>query len=268
MAEHDPQQARQIEDFWRLYLTSGEFEPERRQRRFFRYLPGHTRCKNCYAPFDGLGSGVVRLLYGKIPSKMNPQLCNICEVYAAKFQGGAEVELTLLFVDVRGSTSLAEQMTPMDYSRLINRFYATATQAMVNTDALIDKIIGDQAAGIYVPGFAGSQHAERALEAAKRILAGTGHGGGRTPWIPLGAGIHTGVAFVGSMRSEEGVSDITVLGDAANIAARLSSVAGIGEILISEQASTKIGLEPHGYERRSIMLKGKSTPVEVVVHPV
>ncbi len=268
MDKEDNTQALQVEKFWRQYLTTGEFEPERRQRRFFRRLPGHSRCKNCYAPFDGAGSSVVRLFYGKMPSKMNPKLCNVCEMYAAKFQGGAEVELTLLFIDVRGSTSLAEQMTPTAYSRLINRFYSTATQAMVDTDALIDKIIGDQAAGMYVPGFAGSQHAERALQAGLRILGETGHGAGKTPWIPLGAGIHTGVAFVGSMRSEEGVSDITVLGDAPNIAARLSSVAGIGEILVSEDARAKIGLDPSELERRSIMLKGKSAPVEVVVHPV
>jgi adenylate cyclase len=267
MGKYDDQESLKVEEFWRRYLSSGDFEPERRQRRFFRHLPGHLRCKNCYAPFDGVGSIVVRLLYGKMPSKMNPRLCNLCDVFAAKHQGGAEVELTLLFIDVRGSTSLAEQMTPMAYSRLINRFYSTATQVMVNTDALIDKIIGDQAAGMYVPGFAGSQHAQRALEAAKRILTETGHGAGKTPWIPLGAGIHTGVAFVGSMRSEEGVSDITVLGDVANIAARLSSAAGIGEILISEEARAEIGLDPHGLERRSIMLKGKSAPVEVTVHP-
>ena len=59
---------------------------------------------------------------GWIDSKMNPQLCNVCEVFAQKFQSGAEIELSLLFVDVRGSTTLAEEMNPTEYSKIINRF--------------------------------------------------------------------------------------------------------------------------------------------------
>jgi len=50
-----------VEGFWRKYLTTGEFEKETRQRKFFRMLPGHPRCKNCYAPFRGIGSRVVHM---------------------------------------------------------------------------------------------------------------------------------------------------------------------------------------------------------------
>ena len=257
--------ASQVEQVWRSYLTTGEFEKERRQRHLFRLLPGHPRCKSCYAPFHGLGSGLARLVYGKRPSHLNPRLCNACEDFARQYQGGAEIELSLLFIDVRGSTALAERMSPVEYSRLVNRFYTTATQVLVSTDALIDKIIGDQVTGIYVPGFAGQAHTRRALQAAQQIMQATGHAAGSRPWIPLGAGVHTGVAFVGSLGSGEGTSDITVLGDVANTAARLSSQAQVGEILISEFAASFAGFELAGLEQRRLDLKGKSETVPVYV---
>jgi len=192
-------------------------------------------------------------------------LCNVCEDFARHFQGGAEIELTMLFVDVRGSTALAERMGPREFSQLINRFYITATRIMVGSDALIDKIIGDQAAAMYVPGFAGVDHARVGMHAAQAIMKATGHADPAGPWIALGAGVHTGIAFVGSVGSPDGTSDITVLGDAANTAARLSSLARQGEILVSEPASHAAGLKTSGLERRELELKGKSERVPVHV---
>lgn len=254
-----------VEKLWHDYMLYGVTDQERSRRRLFRFLPSDPRCKNCYAPFHGFGGFIVNALFGKQPSKMNPQLCNVCEQYASKYQGGAEIELSLLFADVRGSTSLAEEMNPMEFSRLINRFYTTASQVLTKSDALIDKIIGDQVAGMYVPGFAGKNHARRAIESAQKLLEATGHSDPGGPWIPLGVGVHTGVAFVGSVGSADGTSDITVLGDAPNTAARLSSSAGIGEILISEAALNASGLELSTLEKRQLTLKGKSQPVEVHV---
>jgi adenylate cyclase len=253
------------EEVWRTYLTTGEFEDERRQRRLFRFLPGSPRCKICYAPFGGAGSAVVRLIYNKWPSNMNPHLCNSCEQFAREYPGGAEVELSLLFADVRGSTSLAESLGTARFSQLINRFYKIASQTMVDSDALIDKIMGDQVAGIYVPGFAGAQHSRRAVEAGRKLLAATGHNDVNGPWIPLGVGIHTGTAYVGSVGSKEATMDITVLGDAPNTAARLASQAKTGEILISEQAYQAANLDLGILEVRQLALKGKSQSVSVHV---
>lgn len=258
-------QADEIEKLWRAYLTTGDFPKERRQRAFFRLLPGTPRCKNCYAPFHGSGSTVVRVMFGKRPSNMNPQLCNVCEDFARHYQGGAEIELSLLFADVRGSTTLAEKMGPTDFSKLINRFYKAATRVMVQSDALIDKIIGDQAAGMYVPGVAGPHHARRAIAAAQEIMRATGHDSSDGPWISLGVGVHTGTAFVGSVGSAEGTTDITVLGDTPNTAARLSSKAQVGEILISESAFLSAEMAVGALEKRSLDLKGKSQAVTVYV---
>jgi adenylate cyclase len=261
----EPNQEARVEDVWRTYLSSGDLEEEVRLRRIFRMLPGKPRCRFCYVPFEGVGASIAKLVYGKRPSNLNPRLCNACDEFAREHQGGAEVELSLLFVDVRGSTALAEEMNPAAYARTVNRFYDAATKVMVHSDALIDKIIGDQVAGMYVPGFAGPEHARRAIEAAQEILRVTGHEHGHEPWIPLGAGVHTGTAFVGSMHSEEGPTDITVLGDVPNTAARLSGSAAVGEILVTEAAAAAAALADQGLEKRVLTLKGKEQPVSVFV---
>lgn len=254
-----------VERIWREYMTTGQTGRERRLRHLFGWLPHDPRCQGCLAPFSGVGGAVVRLFFGKQPSRLNPRLCNVCDQFATEYHGGAEIELSLLFADVRGSTTLAEGMSPTEFGQLINRFYTTASQVMVHSDALIDKIIGDQAAAIYVPGFAGPQHSRKAIEAARKILIATGHGQPGGPWIPLGVGVHTGIAFVGSVGSKDGTSDITVLGDAANTAARLSSSAGPGEILISDAAYTAAGLDLGELPTRRLALKGKSETVLVHV---
>jgi adenylate cyclase len=146
-----------------MFLMTGGDESEHRKRRLFKRLPGSHRCKVCLAPFQGAGSTISRYLYSKRPSLLNPNLCNNCENFARTHLGGVEIELSLLFADVRGSTTIAEKMRPVEFHKLINRFYSVATKVLADTDALIDKIIGDQAAGMYVPGLAGEQHALRPL---------------------------------------------------------------------------------------------------------
>lgn len=265
--ELEPERDPNVDDLWRRYLTTGELERERRQRVFFRLLPGAPRCKNCYAPFRGVGGTIARLGYGKQPSNLNPTMCNVCEQFARKHQGGAEIELSLLFADVRGSTSLAETMSPLAFSRMINRLYRTATEIMVRSDALIDKIMGDQVAAMYVPGFAGPAHPRRAIEAARKILIATGHTRPEGAWVPIGVGVHTGIAFVGSVGSGEGTADITVLGDTANTTARLSSIAREGEVLISDAAYTAAGKYLGELETRKVDLKGKTESTWVHVLP-
>ena len=260
MSDQFEQDAR-VDNLWRDYMTKGENDNEKLQRAILRLLPGNPRCKYCYAPFGGVGSVVASLIFGKRPSSMNPNLCNVCERLARRHQGGAEIELSLLFADVRGSTSLAESMPPKEFSKLINRFYNETSKVLVKTDALIDKIIGDQVAGMYVPGIAGAEHARLAVQAAQQILEVTGHDRNE-PWIPLGVGVHTGIAFVGSVLSENGISDITVLGD---LAARLSSKAQPGEILISEPAYKASGLNLGSFEKRDLELKGKEGMTRVYV---
>lgn len=249
-----------VDETWRQMWT-GENQWIRLGRHMFRRIPSNPRCQACNAPFGYPGAPVMRLI-GRSPSKLNPRFCQLCLDHLPS--GGAEVELTMLFADVRGSTRLAEQMTAQEYSRLINRFFREATDALVRTDALVDRLMGDQVVGLYLPGFSGPDHAARALRAARQLLRATGHGQPSGPWLPVGVGVHTSTAWVGRV-GKDGVYDIAVLGDAANLTARLASNAQSGEILVSQAAAEAAGLEDQGLDTRRLEVKGKSEPIDVRV---
>ena len=182
--------------------------------------------------------------------------------FAKRYPGGAELEISMLFVDVRGSTGMAEGMSPASFSQLMNRFYKAATDVLIRTDAVIDKLVGDEVIGLYLPLFTGPNHARPAVLAAKELLVATGHAEEEGPWLPIGIGVHTGLAFVGTVGGAEGtVTDITALGDNVNVTARLASVAAPGEALISEAAYAASGVDPGEMESRQLELKGKSAPI-------
>jgi adenylate cyclase len=150
-------------------------------------------------------------------------------------------------------------MSALEFTRLMNRFYAVATDVLVQTDAMVDKFVGDEVVGLYIPGIAGPEHPRRAIQAAQSLLQLTGHRERQGPWLPVGVGVHTGQAFVGVVGGTSGnPTDFTALGDNVNITARLASKAGPGEILISDAAYTAAGLDLGELERRQLELKGKS----------
>ncbi len=185
---------------------------------------------------------------------------------AMQYPGGAEVEITMLFADVRGSSRLAEGMSAADFSRLMDRFYKAATVVLIRTDAFIDKFVGDEVIGLYLPLFAGPNHARTAIGAAQELLHITGHKDKAGPWLPIGIGLHTGVAYMGVVSGSEGtLTDVTALGDNVNTTARLASSAGPGEALISDAAYSAAGLDLGKLERRQLELKGKSESVDVHV---
>ena len=116
---------------------------------------------------------------------------------------------------------------------------------------------------LFIPGFAGSDHAAHAIAAARGLLEQTGNDG-REPWISVGAGVHTGKSFVGAV-GEGDVRDFTALGDTVNTAARLTDLAGPGEILVSADAATAGSLETTGLERRTLELRGREQSVDAWV---
>ena len=197
------------------------------------------------------------------PSKLNPQLCNDCEQFAETYHGGAQVEMTILFADARGSTRMAEVLGTSDFSRLINHFYQVNTRLLVEADAMIEKLIGDEVTGIFLPGFSGQQHARAAIRAAQKLLTATGHGDTLGRWVPVGIGIHTGTAFMGAVGQAGGVTDIVVLGEAVNTAARITSQAAPGEILISETTRVNANFTVPELQPKELHLKDVSTAVPV-----
>ncbi len=161
---------------------------------------------------------------------------------------------------------MAEQMSGADFSRLMNRFYAAATDVLIKTDAFIDKLIGDEVMAVYLPIFTGQSHARPAVQAAQDLLRVTGHGDLDGPWLPVGVGVHTGITFFGTVSGAGGTfSDFTALGDNVNITARLASQAGPGEALVSDATCLAAGLDLGHLEQRQLELKGKSEPVSVRV---
>ena len=255
----EPDQA--TEDFWRDFLTRGDSN-ERRVRRVFRRLPHGPRCMLCGAPFAGPAAPVMRAI-GKRPSDKNPLMCTSCFEFMAKHHGGAEIDCSFLFADVRGSTALAEGMSAAEFRSLLDRFYSLATSLVIEHDGSIDKFVGDELVAMYFPLLSGPRHTERAVATARALFRATGHTDAGGPWLPLGAGVHTGPAWVGAVGTGSR-TDLTALGDTVNTTARLASVAGAGEILVSATAATAAELDP-GLERRSLDLKGKANPTEAVV---
>jgi len=245
---------------WHEWFTTSAFSAEKRIQRMLRLLPRDPRCKFCHAPFKGIGSIFVRSVYGRKQSSLNPHFCNVCEDYAQKFPGGADVEMSMLFADVRGSTALSEQMSSMDFSRLINRFYVDATHAIITEDGLVEKLAGDSVAAFWGAGFAGLNYIQRTLKVAQNISEIMS-----SQQIPVGIGVHAGAAFFGAMGTADGLVDIAAIGDEVNLAARLASKAAAGEIVVSEQALQKAGVDGGELESRRLELKGIGEPVPVRV---
>lgn len=251
------------EELWRGLLTGEgtEFERYRRRRR---RIPGNPRCRSCLAPLSGPFSRVLRMFTDFGPSNMNPNYCNQCEVFIRTHPGGAEIELTLLFADIRGSTRLAEQMPASEYRTLLNRFYEAANRVLIDSDAFVDKLVGDEVIGLYLPAL-GPDHPRKAALAARDLLLATGHADPGGPWVPVGAGVHTGTAYVGAVGSQATVADFTALGDAVNVTARLASVAAAGEALVSESSYPFARDELGELEVRQLEVRGRDAPVHVRV---
>jgi adenylate cyclase len=174
---------------------------------------------------------------------------------------GAEVELSFLFADVRHSSDLARRIGTMEFTRLMQRFYTTATEILLADDAIIEKFVGDEVVGFFLPLMTGSHHAEAAVNAARDLMRAAGYGQDDV-WLPLGAGVHTGTAFVGLIKRGTS-SDFTAFGDTINVTAHLAAQAAPGEILVTTQAAEAAGVDMDGMERRHLDLKGH--PMDAVV---
>jgi adenylate cyclase len=244
---------------WRQLLVVNE--RGRRNRRIHRRIPSGPRCKLCLAPFGLPGSLIMPLLRHRRWPK-NPKYCEGCFRMLETNHGGAEVPCSLLFADVRGSTGLAERMSARDFNRLMGQFHDVAFDVLIEHDAFVDKFVGDAIIGIFVPAMAGAEHGQKAIGAALDMLGRLGASDELGLWVPVGVGVSTGVAYVGSV-GEGPDTDLTAMGDLVNTTARLASAAAASEILIAVSPETVDALD--GLERRTLELKGKSVPTDVAV---
>ncbi|MEN3319931.1 MAG: adenylate cyclase [Mycobacterium sp.] len=241
---------------WDTVLTDGHASLVR-ARRLFRYLPSAPRCKVCNNPFGG-PAGRLFAVAGYSPSRKNPNLCSrCCDALPA---GGAEVDIAVLFVDVRGSTALGQRGTAADFAALLNRFYAVATQTLLRHDAVIDKLIGDEVMAFFVRGISGPHYRRHAVLAGMELLKAVGYGGDEGPWLEVGVAVNAGVAYVGNVG--EAVVDFTALGDPVNVAARMQQQAAGGELLVASGVADDLTATA---PRRSLNLRGHAQPINAFV---
>jgi len=257
-AEHDQREPSPV-DARSLEILLGTDHGLRQGHRIYRRIPSDPRCKLCASPFGGIGGALMRR-FGKAPWPKNPKYCGACFRQMTKYQSGAEIACSLVFADVRGSTSLAETLRPSEFRDLMNRFFAAASSALVDHDGIVDKYVGDEVMGIFIPMLSGDAHARQAIDGARALMTATRG----AVELPIGAGVHSGVAFVGTVGQEEH-TEFTAMGDPVNVTARLASVAGAGEILVTAAAAALGGLATAGLEHRRLDIRGKAEPVEVVV---
>jgi adenylate cyclase len=201
-------------------------------------------------------------LAGRRPATQNPNICAACFTFISRRHGGAEIECTMLFADIRGSTALAEAIPVAAFRELLDRFYTVACSVVFKYDGTVDKFVGDELVAIFMPMFCGDRHAALAVEAAEELLRVTGHAAPDGPWVGVGAGVHTATTWFGTV-GQGSHREVTAVGDAMNVTARLASAAAAGEVLITSAAALAAGLDP-ALECHAIRLKGRQEPVEVV----
>ncbi len=226
-----------------------------------RRLPSDPRCRLCHAPYGGPGGRIMRR-FGFGPSRKNPSLCNTCFEKAP--MGGVEMDIGVLFADVRGFTSLVEEMAPNDVADVLNRFYSAAAE-ILGRSAIIDKLVGDEVMALYLPLLLAEDWEDEMLRDASDLLAAVGFGSAAEPWLPLGIGLDVGHAFVGNVGAGD-VKDFTALGDVVNTAAHLQSSAAAGQIVMTERLFVRLSERAVEANPKHLTLKGKreSEPVRVV----
>jgi adenylate cyclase len=181
--------------------------------------------------------------------------------------GGTNSCITALFSDIRGFTSMSEQLRPEVVVQILNEYFADMTPIVFAHDGLLDKFMGDGMMALFGVPYACDEAASNAVQAAiqmqRRMTAVnddlTAMGLSK---IAIGIGINTGTATVGYIGSRER-TDYTAIGDTVNLAARLEKRAEAGQIIISRFTFEAIGHEFPVRPCDQIMVKGKQQPVQI-----
>ena len=183
--------------------------------------------------------------------------------------GGDMKEMTVLFSDIRGFTTISEGMIPEQVHLLINAYLTAMTNIVFKHGGTLDKYMGDAIMAIYGAPVDQPDHAQKACDTAlemmqvlKELNAGWVREG--KPALDIGIGINTGMMMVGNMGSEQRF-EYTVLGDAVNLGSRLEGAnkTYLTHILISEFTYEKVKDQFLCMEMDSVRVKGKTRPVSI-----
>ena len=248
-------------EHWRRLLT-GEDASLRSLRRVWHRIPHGPRCKVCGAPFEGAGGLFTRVVqHGR--STANPTMCGLCFAGLADHPGGAELDVGVVFADIRGSTGIAERIGALAFRSALQEFYTLAARAIEDNLGFVDKYLGDGVMALFVPVTAGTDYHSRTLTAAIELVRAVEASALPASGVRVGAGAHLGPAFIDVMGSGDKL-DFSALGDPVNVAARLGALAGPGEVLASRELWLAAGrTEPAS--ARSVEITGRTEPLDVVV---
>lgn len=200
-------------------------------------------------------------------SKMNPNICTICERAFSKVkkQKHIAVDATILFADMRSYTALSERVGAAELARIVALFQDQCAQRIWAQDGIVNKQMGDGLMAIFNFPIRIANHAEAAIRAALDIQRHCGAAlaamapddGAAAPAI--GIGIHSGTDEIGEFSIDR--SDFTAIGKTVNIAARLESQAAGGEVLVSAEAAELAPQATRNVPQRALQLKGVERPV-------
>jgi adenylate cyclase len=159
-------------------------------------------------------------------------------------------------------------MRPADFHAFLDRFYRLASDSIVAHDGIVDKVVGDEVIGLFFGGITGPRHAAAAVAAAIDLAKRAARASTTLALaIPVGTAVHTGEAFVGATGLGATVDDFTALGDAVNITARLASAPAAGEVIVSVATAEAAGMTTDRLKRRTVAIRGRIEPIEVIVLP-
>jgi adenylate cyclase len=183
--------------------------------------------------------------------------------------GGEKKDLTVLFSDIRGFTSISEHMTPEALVKFLNEYLTKMTDIIFKYDGLLDKYMGDAIMAIWGAPLDQPDHAPRACYTALdmvdelRVLQEKWAAEGM-PRLKIGIGINAGPMVVGNMGSDRRF-DYTVMGDSVNLGSRLEGLNKVygTNIIVSEMTYERVREEILGRELDSVRVKGKGQPVKI-----
>lgn len=230
-------------------------------------------CKGCLQqlhvpiPIHGPLSIPLRIV-GLRPSRMNPNICNLCETMFKPIKKSSQVHvpLTILFADVRGYTTMSELVDSPEIIRLLSHFYEQSGEAVWERDGIVNKLIGDAVLAIFNFPIERDNHVENAVLAGLALQEGCASlcsmGKGESQ-LSIGVGIHTGNAAIGDVG--QACRDFTAVGSVVNLASRLQGAACPGEVLVTESVYECIAEQFPNAQRRVCQLKGLEQPVSAWV---
>jgi adenylate cyclase len=183
--------------------------------------------------------------------------------------GGEEKELSVLFSDIRGFTTISEGLTPEALVHLLNEYLTVMTDIILKYDGTLDKYMGDAIMAIYGAPTEQKEHPFKACRSALEMMSGLEIlnkkwlSEGKKP-LDIGIGINTGIMVVGNMGSDLRF-DYTVMGDSVNLASRLEDANKTYKtnILISETTYEQVKSEFVCMELDRVKVKGKTRPVKI-----